>query len=103
MSFSTVYKTGLLTIALFCSILTVGFAQSYSDYDYIENTSTSLINPERGFYKHTETSSPSYSQLRVSNLQSYRSQGFSLILRLFYLTEFVTSDISETYLKNMQQ
>jgi hypothetical protein len=102
MSFSTIYKTGLLTIALFCSIITVGFAQSYSEYSYTENTSTNLVNPERGFYVHTETSSPSYSLLKASTLQGYRNQGYSLILRVWYLTEFVSSDISQTYLNNMQ-
>ncbi|MBA4155086.1 DUF4832 domain-containing protein [Flavobacterium sp.] len=60
-------------------------------------------NPERGFYKHTEAHSTGYNLLTQSSLVSYRqNQNITLILRVFYLEEFVNSAISQTYLNNMQ-
>ena len=60
-------------------------------------------NPERGFYHHTETHSNSYSALNQSTLTSYRTNSnITLVLRLFYLENFVNGSISSTYLTNMQ-
>ncbi len=71
-----------------------------------------IVNPERGFYHHTETFSTNYTPLsndgNLANLRSgYTSSGAnysaktSLILRVFYLESFKNSDISATYLNNM--
>ena len=60
-------------------------------------------NPERGFYHHTETHSGSYSSLDLSTLRYYRErEGITLILRVFYLEEFVKSDISQEFLDAVQ-
>jgi len=60
-------------------------------------------NPERGFYRHKETHSDSYVFLNEETLRSYReNDAISLILRLFYLDDFVTSDIEPWYLDNIQ-
>ena len=60
-------------------------------------------NPERGFYKHTSTHSDDYHLLTQSTLTNYRqNQKITLILRVFYLEEFVNSAISQSYLNNMQ-
>ncbi len=69
------------------------------------NASTATIaNPERGFYKHTETHSPSYAPLSQSVLNGYRqNENITLILRVFYLEDFISSPISSAYLTNMQQ
>ncbi len=67
-------------------------------------TSTAFANPERGFYKHTETHSASYAPLSQSVLNGYRqNENITLILRVFYLEDFIASPISSTYLSNMQQ
>lgn len=74
---------------------------SNSTVHYI-STNELFANPERGFYKHTETHSDSYAPLSVATLQSYRQDNITLILRLFYLDDFVNSSISQTYLDAMQ-
>jgi hypothetical protein len=68
-------------------------------------TPTTMLfpNPERGFYHHSQTHSKDYSPLNLATLKSYRQDdNITLILRLFYLDDFVTNTISVTYLANMQ-
>lgn len=60
-------------------------------------------NPERGFYHHKETKASSYSTLTQSSLSNYRTnEKITLILRLFYLEQFLTTPISENYLNSMR-
>ncbi len=69
---------------------------------YTSNT-TIFSNPERGFYHHAETHSNSYSPLISPTLQNYRqNENITLILRIFYLDDFVNNDISQTYLDKVQ-
>lgn len=77
-------------------------AQTFSNHTYTADDSN-IANPERGFYKHTETTSVNYSFLNENTLRGYRSQGITLILRLFYLNDFVSKPISEQYLASMRQ
>ena len=59
-------------------------------------------NPERGFYHHAETHSNNYTPLVLSELQDYRqNENISLILRIFYLDDFVVAPISQDYLDKM--
>lgn len=65
-------------------------------------TTVNFANPERGFYHHTETHSDAYEPLALADLQSYRqNEQISLILRLFYLDDFVETPISQSYLEGM--
>jgi hypothetical protein len=67
-------------------------------------------NPERGFYRHTSTNGKD--KLDVDVLKSYREKhrGISanydihstILLRLFYMGDFVNADISEQYLQLIQ-
>lgn len=61
-------------------------------------------NPERGFYKYSDSQSSSgYNLLNQSSLTNYRtSQGITLVFRYFYLNDFVNSSIPQSYLNNMQ-
>ena len=61
-------------------------------------------NPDRGFYHYSSSgsSSTTYSFISASTLSSYRAQNHTVILRMFYLQQFVSSPISSTYLANMQ-
>jgi hypothetical protein len=77
-------------------------AQTFSKHVYQEDASN-IPNPERGFYHHTETQSGSYTQLNEVTLSSYRTQGITLILRVFYLSGFVSKPISDQYLASVQQ
>ncbi len=66
------------------------------------STDAIFANPERGFYHHTETHSNAYSPLILSDLQNYRqNENISLILRIFYLDDFVADPISQDYLDAM--
>ncbi|WP_290838702.1 DUF4832 domain-containing protein [Flavobacterium sp.] len=66
-------------------------------------TTANFSNPERGFYRHTETHSDSYSSLNQTTLTNYRvSSYYTLILRVCYLENFVDGQISSTYLTAMQ-
>lgn len=68
-----------------------------------------MANPERGMYYHTATNSPTdnptgtYYQLDEEEMTDKREiEGITLILRLFYLNDFFSSNISGTYLTKMQ-
>jgi len=62
-----------------------------------------LNNPYRGFYHYTETYSNTYVPLTLLQLQSYREQdNITLILRMFYMEDFVESPISDEYLANIR-
>jgi len=66
-------------------------------------TTALLPNPERGFFHYTATHSNNYTPLDLATLQGYRqNENITLILRLFYLDDFIDSDISQTYLTAMQ-
>ncbi len=68
-------------------------------------SSANFPNPERGFYKYsdTESSSSGYNLLNQSSLTNYRvNQNITLVFRYFYLKDFVNSSISQSYLNNMQ-
>lgn len=69
-------------------------------------SSANFPNPERGFYKYSDTessSSSSYNLLNQSSLTNYRvNQNITLIFRYFYLKDFINTSISQSYLNNMQ-
>ncbi len=86
-------------IALFLTY--IGAAQN-TNVTY-SATSDAIANPERGFYKHEGTHSNDYDPLNTSSLTGYRTnQKITLILRLWYLDDFISAPISSTYLSNMQ-
>lgn len=65
---------------------------------------SAIANPERGFFKFTETHSTGYSSLNTTTLTNYRvNQKITLIYRAFYLENFINSPISAAYLTLMQQ
>jgi hypothetical protein len=78
-------------------VLSSILAVSAGTVDYLPSDAL-LTNPERGFYKHTARYSGGTAPLEVSELLDYRSQGFSLVLRLFYLEDFVGAPIGAQYL-----
>jgi len=99
----------IFTIAFFFLLSSNFHAQTstvsytYSDADF--------VNPERGFYRYSETRSANYSLLDSAELAGYRllhtpfSAGYSiyssLVFRYFFLEDFKTTDISQDYLDNM--
>lgn len=61
-----------------------------------------IFNPERGFYKHFDVHSYNYVGLNINTLKSIKQSGISLVYRGFYLENFINSNISNSYLSNMQ-
>ncbi|TDP58053.1 DUF4832 domain-containing protein [Flavobacterium dankookense] len=87
-------------IALF--LLTLSANAQTTSVSYTESTEN-FSNPERGFYHHTETNSANYSPLTQSSLVNYRNnEKITLILRVFYLSDFLNTPISQSYLDNMR-
>ncbi len=75
-------------------------------------STTDFVNPERGWYRYTETRAANYTLLDSASLVAYRSLHqpssanytiyASLIQRNFYLENFKAGPISAAYLQNMQ-
>lgn len=66
-----------------------------------------IANPQRGFYKHTEThyraDGTGYTPLDQATLESYREQGITQILRVFYLEKFTANPVlDQAYLDLVQ-
>lgn len=80
--------------------ITVKYQESFADFP----------NPERGFYRYSETRASSYSPLSESDLrkqrgltgEAYKSYN-TLVFRYFVLDEFVDSPISESFLAAMDR
>ena len=74
--------------------------QTYTESDAI------IPNPERGFYSTRETHSATATTITPSTVDISRSQGRTLYLFEYYLTDYTNCDIDENYLaiirKNFQ-
>jgi len=93
----------LVQLFLLCSLSPVVQAGSQTTTVIYTPTTKLFPNPERGFYHHLETHSNSYIPLDLNTLRNYRqNENITLILRLFYLDDFVNSNISHAYLAKMQ-
>lgn len=92
-------------LIVLCGMLLIGaqsIGQTFADRTYTEDNSN-FANPERGFYHHTEVRSSSYSFLDENELASYKGEGVSLILRVFYLDNFRDAPLTQTLLDNIRQ
>ncbi|MBO4466883.1 MAG: DUF4874 domain-containing protein [Bacteroidales bacterium] len=68
---------------------------------YTENTAA-IVNPERGLYATHEIHSDKETPLGVGEVKSRRTTGHSLLLLEFYLTDYIGSNLSAKYVKNIQ-
>lgn len=64
----------------------------------IESPTPLLADPGRGFYRHTERRDSRSEELDPQTLASWREQGTTLVLRVFYLGEFIDAPINDEYL-----
>ena len=69
-------------------------------YTFEEATDV-IANPERGFMKYQDFKT-STSALKASAVKAQRAEGRTLYYCGFYLTDFMNGDISESYLKKIQ-
>lgn len=72
--------------------------QAQAETIYYTESDEIFANPERGFYKAEEYRSASQSVISSSRLNAIRTSGRSLMLHEYYLTSFISSDISSAYL-----
>lgn len=73
---------------------------SIQHVNYTPDQGTVFPNPERGFYKHTESILGTSGMLNENALKSYmKNENISLILRLYYLSNFKTTALSSTALQ----
>lgn len=86
---------------------------SDSQYIIFTESQEDFVNPDRGFYRYSETRSSNYQNLSVSTLtrnreatsssgSSYDSYN-SLVFRYFVLGDFTNSPISSEYLSEIQE
>ena len=68
---------------------------------YTEST-TPLVNPERGFYGGAIDIKSASNPVRVASAKALRAEGKTLMYVGFYLTEFMNGDISQAYLDMIQ-
>jgi hypothetical protein len=62
-----------------------------------------IANPERGIYHFTETHSNAYTALNTAALTAFRTnENITLIIRMFYLEDFMNAPISAAYLNQLQ-
>jgi hypothetical protein len=76
-------------------------AQNTTQITYKTNPAT-IPNPERGFYRHSETHAINYIPLVESDLLNYRlKSNNTLLVRVFYLEKFINCAIDQNYLNAM--
>lgn len=102
-------KKGLFLLLLCCPL----FLFSQSTTINYQISTEDFVNPERGFYRYSETRASNYSNLNVSTLVSYRNLNqptsdpnfqvySSLVFRYFILDNFKSSPISQSFLNDMR-
>jgi len=93
-------------LTTFLSVLLFSYGSAQTATVTYTASSVNFPNPERGFYKYSDTessSSSTYNLLNQSTLTNYRTnQNITLVFRYFYLNDFVNSSIPQSYLNNMQ-
>lgn len=90
-----------LLFALAVLLANSAMSQPGTNVTYVP-TDQSFVNPERGLYHHESAKASNYQQLDVTDLNSYRTDGISLVLRIFQFDSFLTTPISAAYLTKMQ-
>ncbi len=91
-------NSSLGNIAVISEINLGDAPSSQAETVYYTESDDIFANPERGFYKAEEFRSASQSVISSSRLSAIRTSGRSLMLLEFYLTNFISSDISSSYL-----
>jgi len=97
---------------LFLSVCITSVSGQSSTINYTYTTDE-FVNPERGWYRYSETRSGNYTPLDSSTIADYRllhtpfsanySVYSSLTFRYFFLEDFKTGPISTAYLTAMEQ
>ena len=99
----------LLACIILLSVFNVGMIAAQSTVNYEESASI-IANPERGLQKYSITGSSyntqsGYSSLSQSTLTEWRTgrDKVTVLFRYFLLNAYMETDISNTYLENIQK
>ena len=65
-------------------------------------SSASIVNPERGLYATHEIHSDKDTPLTAGEVKARRATGHSIMLLEFYLTDYIGSNLTAKYVKNVQ-
>ncbi|MEX0681140.1 MAG: DUF4874 domain-containing protein [Balneolales bacterium] len=105
--FNLYYKGLRLSTLIFFLLIPVTL-RAQLVFTYTESDEI-IANPERGLQKYSITNSSYYSNSNYSNISESTLTGWrtgsekvTVIYRYFLLGDFLESDISETYLNNIQ-
>jgi len=91
----------LIAFTLFQGCTTFLMAQHYTEHQYAASEAV-FNNPERGFYKYTSRGSAD-ATLSKSTLENYYNNGFTLIYRIYYMSDYVDRPISQAYLDRIRE
>lgn len=104
----------LLPLVSLCACNMDGQSDPDPQVNYLtyEQSDEDFVNPERGFYRYSDTRASNYNTLSVNTLKRYREEGSSsgarystynsLVFRYFILDEFTGSPISQAFLDGVQ-
>lgn len=91
----------ILSLLAMIGLATPAVSQDLSRITYL-STDQNIPNPERGFHHYTEYR-PGSSPLSSSSLQTIKNGGHRLIIRLYTISPFLSSDITDAWLNVMRQ
>eukprot|EP00929_Paragymnodinium_shiwhaense_P117880 TRINITY_DN8934_c0_g2_i1.p1 TRINITY_DN8934_c0_g2~~TRINITY_DN8934_c0_g2_i1.p1 ORF type:complete len:619 (-),score=82.17 TRINITY_DN8934_c0_g2_i1:348-2204(-) len=102
---STTRTTTRRTTTATTTTATTAESTTSQEFQYFADTTMTINrNPERGFYKHTETHATPYSRVTKAQVEGYYNDGYTLILRVFYMEPFANGElIWQSYLDSMEQ
>lgn len=97
----------LLALTLLVSCDTPNPPQEDKDPEgtiYYTESNKIFPNPERGFYIHAGYHSDGTNEAHAASIRSARqTDNISIILHIYYLTDFIESDISQEFLDRMER
>ncbi len=97
--------------SLFCSIFLLTSCengQTGSDVDkegtiVYEESDEVFPNPERGFYQHVGLYSGANTVLTTAAIETQRKQSITLFYTVYYMMDFIQSDISDEFLERIEK
>jgi Domain of unknown function (DUF4832)/Domain of unknown function (DUF4874)/Secretion system C-terminal sorting domain/Carbohydrate binding domain/Fibronectin type III domain len=91
-------KTKIIYLLSF--LLFVILVDAQTTVNYVADNTTNFSNPERGFWKPEY---PVNNPLTLNNLNTYRSNGYSMVSCRYVISTFKTSPLSTSLLNQFQQ
>lgn len=101
---------GIFITSIYNPVHSQNVNSGQSQYTYTESLED-FPNPERGFYRYTDTRSGDYETLKPDELKAFRNESTingadyfvksTLVFRYFVMSDFVQKDLSEAFLDSI--